>query len=58
MTMPKEIYGWKGRIVIKSTYEEKLAQQKSGEKRKTTITSLQFLLRYFVADYNVAALLQ
>jgi hypothetical protein len=31
----KATYLWKGGIVTKGTYEERLAQQKSGEKEET-----------------------
>jgi uncharacterized protein involved in tolerance to divalent cations len=36
ITMPKAIYRWKGRIVTKNTYEKRLPQQESGEKRRET----------------------
>jgi hypothetical protein len=32
--MPKEYYRWKGIIVTKSTYDKRIAQQKSGEKEE------------------------
>jgi hypothetical protein len=39
--MPEITYRCKGRIVTKITFEKRLAQQKSGEKRrKTAITSI------------------
>jgi hypothetical protein len=37
--MPKASNRWKGCIVTKSTYEKRLAQQKSGKTRRKTVTS-------------------
>jgi NADH:ubiquinone oxidoreductase subunit 3 (subunit A) len=53
-------YRWRGRIVTKSTYEERQAKQESGEKRrKTAITSTpsDYATLLFFAVFNVATLL-